>query len=106
MAVALIEHQAGGFALEFGRKGTALLGHQTPLCGEHSRLNGCQDSLDHYKTFLHKFALGDHSGLKLIRRGFFLANSLPNIRLQIACFALNLIFAPEPAGRWSGYLCR
>ena len=39
---------ASGFALELGRKGTALLGHQTPLYGEHSRLNGCPEALDHY----------------------------------------------------------
>lgn len=45
---ALIEHQTGGFALELGGKGTALFGHQTPLCREHSRLNGCPESLDHY----------------------------------------------------------
>ncbi len=37
MAVALIEHQAGGLSFELGRKGTTLLGHQTPLYGEHSR---------------------------------------------------------------------
>jgi len=29
-----------------------LLGHQTPLCGEHSRLNGCPVSLDHYTGVL------------------------------------------------------
>ncbi|WP_216597530.1 M91 family zinc metallopeptidase, partial [Pseudomonas coronafaciens] len=29
-------------------EGTALFGHQTPLSGEHSRLNGCPVSLDHY----------------------------------------------------------
>ncbi|MNH31525.1 hypothetical protein D3C79_919010 [compost metagenome] len=48
MAVALVEHQAGSFALEFWGKGTTLLGHQTPLYGEHFRLNGCPESLDHY----------------------------------------------------------
>lgn len=37
MAVALIEHQAGGLSFELGRKGATLLGHQTPLYGEHSR---------------------------------------------------------------------
>ncbi|WP_206406110.1 hypothetical protein, partial [Pseudomonas fulva] len=25
-----------------------LLGHRTPLCGEHSRLNGCPGLVDHY----------------------------------------------------------
>ncbi|WP_219860461.1 hypothetical protein, partial [Pseudomonas oryzihabitans] len=30
-------HQAGGLSFELGRKGTTLLGHQTPLYGEHSR---------------------------------------------------------------------
>ncbi|TDV39983.1 hypothetical protein EDF87_121135, partial [Pseudomonas helmanticensis] len=29
-------------------KRTTLFGHQTPLSGEHSRLNGCPVSLDHY----------------------------------------------------------
>ncbi|MEX5607927.1 hypothetical protein ABFV58_07800 [Pseudomonas protegens] len=29
---------------------TMLLGHQTPLSGEHSRLNGYPVSLGHYKT--------------------------------------------------------
>lgn len=46
MAIALVEHQAGSFALEFWDKCTTLLGHQTPLYGEHSRLNGCPVSLD------------------------------------------------------------
>ncbi|MCK6255043.1 hypothetical protein, partial [Pseudomonas fragi] len=46
------EHQTGCFALELRGKGTALLGHQTPLWGEHSRLNECPVSLDHYS--LHK----------------------------------------------------
>ncbi|WP_241806976.1 IS66 family transposase, partial [Pseudomonas putida] len=45
-------HQAGSFAFELRGKGTALLGHQTPLCGEHSRLNGCPESLDHYSCRL------------------------------------------------------
>ncbi|MBV5663182.1 hypothetical protein KUU23_27540, partial [Pseudomonas aeruginosa] len=26
-----------------------LLGHRTPLCGEHSRLNGCPGLVDHYR---------------------------------------------------------
>jgi hypothetical protein len=50
MAVALVEHQARRLALELRGKGTTLLGHQTPLCGEHSRLNGCPVSLDHYRV--------------------------------------------------------
>lgn len=50
MAVALVEYQAGSFALEFWGKGTKLLGHQTPLYGEQSRLNGCPESLDHYNA--------------------------------------------------------
>ncbi|RTW66486.1 hypothetical protein DZA10_11100 [Pseudomonas aeruginosa] len=25
-----------------------MLGHRTPLCGEHSRLNGCPGLVDHY----------------------------------------------------------
>ena len=52
MAVALIEHQAGSFALEFWGKGTTLFGRQTPLYGEHSRLNRCPESLDHYRPWL------------------------------------------------------
>ena len=59
MAVALIEQEACGLAFEFSGKGTALFGHQTPLSGEHCRLNGCPGSLDHYKTTL---ALTDHQG--------------------------------------------
>jgi hypothetical protein len=52
MAVALVEHQAYSLALEFRDKGTALFGHQTPRSGEHSRLNGCPVSLDHYTSIL------------------------------------------------------
>ena len=48
MAIALVKHQASGFTFEFGSKGTALLGHRTPIYGEHSRLNGCPESSDHY----------------------------------------------------------
>ncbi|WP_224787174.1 hypothetical protein, partial [Pseudomonas fluorescens] len=44
------EHEACGLAFEFSGKGTTLLGHQTPLSGEHSRLNGCPVSLDHYRN--------------------------------------------------------
>src|SRR5690606_17840679 len=33
----LIEHQTSGLSFELGRKGTTLLGHQTPLYGEYSR---------------------------------------------------------------------
>ncbi|WP_141233162.1 hypothetical protein, partial [Pseudomonas sp. Irchel 3E19] len=42
------EHEACGLAFEFSGKRTTLFGHQTPLSGEHSRLNGCPVSLDHY----------------------------------------------------------
>ncbi|WP_205893908.1 hypothetical protein, partial [Pseudomonas gregormendelii] len=41
-------HKVGSLALEFSGKGTALFGHLTPRSGEHSRLNGCPVSLDHY----------------------------------------------------------
>ncbi|WP_321864737.1 hypothetical protein, partial [Pseudomonas paraveronii] len=41
-------HEACGLAFEFSGKRTTLFGHQTPLSGEHSRLNGCPVSLDHY----------------------------------------------------------
>jgi hypothetical protein len=43
MVLALIEYQAGSFAFELGREGATLLGHQIPLYGEHSRLNGCPE---------------------------------------------------------------
>lgn len=49
MAIALVQHQAGGLALEVRGKRTTLLAHGTPLPGEHSRLNGCPGSLSHYK---------------------------------------------------------
>ncbi|WP_205420457.1 hypothetical protein, partial [Pseudomonas coronafaciens] len=48
----LLENEVGSLAFEFRGKGTALLGHQTPLCGEHSRLNGCPESLDHYTVLV------------------------------------------------------
>jgi hypothetical protein len=50
MAIALIKHEACGLAFEFSGKGTTLFGHQTPLFSEHSRLNGCPLSLDHYNN--------------------------------------------------------
>ncbi|MBN3851376.1 hypothetical protein G3N58_31845, partial [Paraburkholderia sp. Ac-20342] len=43
------EHQTGGLLFELGGKRTTLLRHQTPLHGEHSRLNQCLVSLDHYR---------------------------------------------------------
>jgi hypothetical protein len=48
VTVVLLEHEVGSLAFEFSRKGTALFGHLTPRSGEHSRLNGCPVSLDHY----------------------------------------------------------
>ncbi|WP_223497100.1 hypothetical protein, partial [Pseudomonas sp. A-RE-26] len=42
------EHEVGSLAFEFRSKGAALFGHLTPRSGEHSRLNGCPVSLDHY----------------------------------------------------------
>ena len=48
-AVILLEYEVGSLAFEFREKGTALFGHLTPRSGEHSRLNGCPVSLDHYK---------------------------------------------------------
>ncbi|WP_218193684.1 hypothetical protein, partial [Pseudomonas gelidaquae] len=38
----------------FRGKGTALFGHETPRSGEHSRLNGCPVSLDHYTKATHQ----------------------------------------------------
>ncbi|MCA8292030.1 hypothetical protein LGN16_34435, partial [Burkholderia vietnamiensis] len=43
------EHQTGGLLFELWGKRTSLLAHQTPLHSDHSRLNQCPDSLDHYK---------------------------------------------------------
>ena len=48
VAVVLFEHEVSSLALEFRSKGAALFGHLTPRSGEHSRLNGCPISLDHY----------------------------------------------------------
>lgn len=48
MAIGLVEHQAGGLLFELWGKRTSLLADQTPLHGDHSRLNQCLDSLDHY----------------------------------------------------------
>ncbi|MCQ3008654.1 hypothetical protein NLO93_27245, partial [Pseudomonas savastanoi] len=42
------ENEVSSLALEFRGKGTALFGHLTPRSGEHSRLNECPVSLDHY----------------------------------------------------------
>ena len=50
VAVVLLEYEVGSLAFEFSRKGTALFGHLTPRSGEHSRLNGCLVSLDHYSS--------------------------------------------------------
>ncbi|WP_339495358.1 hypothetical protein, partial [Pseudomonas sp. EA_35y_Pfl1_P108] len=43
-------NEVGSLAFEFRGKGTALFGHLTPRSGEHSRLNGCPVSLDHYNS--------------------------------------------------------
>ncbi|WP_290441265.1 group II intron maturase-specific domain-containing protein, partial [Burkholderia cenocepacia] len=48
----LVEHQTGGLLFELRGKRTSLLAHQTPLHGDHSRLNQCPDSLDHYNPIL------------------------------------------------------
>ncbi|WP_321838381.1 hypothetical protein, partial [Pseudomonas kulmbachensis] len=42
------KYEVGSLAFEFSGKDTALFGHLTPRYGEHSRLNGCPVSLDHY----------------------------------------------------------
>ena len=47
-AVILLEYEVGSLAFEFSAKDTALFSHLTPRYGEHSRLNGCPVSLDHY----------------------------------------------------------
>ncbi|WP_206540567.1 hypothetical protein, partial [Pseudomonas weihenstephanensis] len=50
------EYEVSSLAFEFSGKDTTLLGHLTPRYGEHSRLNECPVSLDHYIA-----AAGDHS---------------------------------------------
>ncbi|MGO2286110.1 hypothetical protein, partial [Pseudomonas lundensis] len=47
-AVILFEYEVSSLAFEFSGKDTTLLGHLTPRYGEHSRLNECPVSLDHY----------------------------------------------------------
>ncbi|WP_420917031.1 hypothetical protein, partial [Pseudomonas lundensis] len=42
-------YEVSSLAFEFSGKDTTLLGHLTPRYGEHSRLNECPVSLDHYK---------------------------------------------------------
>ncbi|WP_223184008.1 hypothetical protein, partial [Pseudomonas fragi] len=42
------EYEVSSLAFEFSGKDTTLLGHLTPRYGEHSRLNECPVSLDHY----------------------------------------------------------
>ncbi|PRG59025.1 H-NS histone [Burkholderia multivorans] len=57
MAIALVEHQTGGLLFELRGKRTSLLAHQTPLHGDHSRLNQCPDSLDHYSGIVAEYGL-------------------------------------------------
>lgn len=52
VAVVLFKHEVGSLAFEFSSKGAALFGHLTSRSGEHSRLNGCPVSLDHYNVQL------------------------------------------------------
>ncbi|WP_321838372.1 hypothetical protein, partial [Pseudomonas kulmbachensis] len=80
------KYEVGSLAFEFSGKDTALFGHLTPRYGEHSRLNGCPVSLDHYiygacrGPILPEFRkgislqatarLGFHIGLKIRPRQF------------------------------------
>ncbi|GAA0249747.1 hypothetical protein GCM10009086_01770 [Pseudomonas rhodesiae] len=48
----MFEYEVSSLAFEFSGKDTTLLGHLTPRYGEHSRLNECPVSLDHYKARL------------------------------------------------------
>ncbi|MCC7716733.1 hypothetical protein [Janthinobacterium lividum] len=48
----MIQHQTCCLLFEFRGKRTSLLAHQTPLCGEHSRLNQCPGTLNHYKDVI------------------------------------------------------
>ncbi|WP_222934142.1 hypothetical protein, partial [Pseudomonas lundensis] len=43
-------YEVSSLAFEFSGKDTTLLGHLTPRYGEHSRLNECPVSLDHYRV--------------------------------------------------------
>ncbi|WP_233609168.1 hypothetical protein, partial [Pseudomonas saxonica] len=49
------EYEVSSLAFEFSGKDTTLLGHLTPRYGEHSRLNECPVSLDHYTLPLRRF---------------------------------------------------
>ncbi|WP_225609919.1 hypothetical protein, partial [Pseudomonas sp. PDM02] len=73
-------HKVGSLALEFRSKGAALFGHLTPRSGEHSRLNGCPVSLDHYSIqrpdAIGALALTEKNAL--MTRIFFPAHSLHN----------------------------
>ena len=56
MAISLIQYQACRLLFELRGKRTSLLAHQTPLHGEHSRLNWCLGTLSHY---IHHFERDD-----------------------------------------------
>ncbi|WP_226941555.1 hypothetical protein, partial [Janthinobacterium violaceinigrum] len=43
------QHQACCLLFELRGKRASLLAHQTPLHGEHSRLNQCPGTLNHYR---------------------------------------------------------
>ncbi|MEE4336971.1 ACP phosphodiesterase, partial [Pseudomonas alliivorans] len=46
-----------------------LFGHQTPLSGEHSRLNGCPVSLDHYTLMISEDWLCAYRDIEMIGYG-------------------------------------
>ncbi|VVG72522.1 hypothetical protein PAP18089_03518 [Pandoraea apista] len=50
VAVILINDKCSSIAFELRGKRTTLFAHQTPLHGEHFRLNECPEGLDHYIT--------------------------------------------------------
>ncbi|MCZ9687573.1 hypothetical protein NB845_08310, partial [Pseudomonas aeruginosa] len=76
------------FALELRGKGTTLLGHQTPLCGEHSRLNGCPVSLDHYRV------MKDNGGQAFPSESMYTSEAGMTLRDYFAAKAMQALLHP------------
>ncbi|WP_222933190.1 hypothetical protein, partial [Pseudomonas lundensis] len=60
-------YEVSSLAFEFSGKDTTLLGHLTPRYGEHSRLNECPVSLDHYRNHSGLFKRGPHESKTLLQ---------------------------------------
>ncbi|WP_223188160.1 hypothetical protein, partial [Pseudomonas lundensis] len=56
-------YEVSSLAFEFSGKDTTLLGHLTPRYGEHSRLNECPVSLDHYTRSQNHISIAPLAGL-------------------------------------------